>query len=90
MTEVIDALEFNDFYAINVLCEPQLGRRGLYPTLSQKGSYEDIRAMRDFIAYADGETDLIEISDIIQVPIKELIPIIKSLRTNNLIQVKDD
>lgn len=90
MTEVIDALEFNDFYTINVLCEPQLGRRGLYPTLSQKGSYDDIRAMRDFIAYADGETDLIEISDIIQAPIKELIPIIKLLRANNLIQVKDD
>lgn len=25
----------------------------LYPTISQKGSYDSIMAMRDFLAYAD-------------------------------------
>ena len=38
MTQVIDALENNAKYRINVLCEPQLGKRGLYSLISQKGS----------------------------------------------------
>lgn len=30
--EIIQALEVNEIYRINCLCEPQLGPRGLYPT----------------------------------------------------------
>lgn len=86
MTQVIDALEMNQSYQVQVLCEPQLGKRGLYPTTSQKGSYDKVKAMVDFIAYADGRTDLIDISNKIQAPIGELIRIIKKLKDNNLIK----
>lgn len=88
MTQVIMALENNKCYRMNVLCEPQLGKRGLYPTISQKGSYDSVKAMTDFIAYADGKNDLIEISNIIQQPIKTLIPIVKELAENKLIGEK--
>lgn len=86
MTEVINALEYNDNYKIAVMCEPQLGRRGLYPTISQKGSYDEVEAMVDFIAYADGKRDLIDISNIIGVKIKDLIPIIEKLYQNELLE----
>ena len=86
MTQVIDALEMNQSYQVQVLCEPQLGKRGLYPTTSQKGSYDKIIAIRDFIAYADGKTDLIDISDKILVPIGELIKVVKKLKVNNVIK----
>ena len=86
MTEVITALENNRHYRTKVLCEPQLGKRGLYPTISRKGSYDSITAMADFIAYADGKNDLIEISNIIGVSIKELIPIVEKLIENDLIE----
>jgi len=79
MTQVIEALEHNARYKINVLCEPQLGKRGLYPTISQKGSYDEVKAMTDFIAYADGKNDLIEISEKIGVPIIQLIKIADKL-----------
>jgi aminopeptidase-like protein len=69
----IEALEGNYTYQSVNLCEPQLGRRGMYPTLSQKGSYAGVRAMRDFLAYADGTNDLIGISDNIGVPMDELL-----------------
>lgn len=86
MTQVIDALEMNQRYQVQVLCEPQLGKRGLYPTTSQKGSYDKVKAMVDFIAYADGKTDLIDISNKILVPIGELIRVVKKLKANNVIK----
>lgn len=87
MTQVIRAIEYNADYRINVLCEPQLGKRGLYPTISQKGGYDAVKAMMDFIAYADGKNDLFEISERIGVPVYRLIEIVKKLRENHLLEV---
>lgn len=85
MTGVIDALEHNHRYKVSVLCEPQLGKRGLYPTISQKGSYDEVKTMVDLIAYADGRNNLIDISDIIGVSVKDLLPIIKRLKDDGLL-----
>ncbi len=79
MKKFINAMEYNRHYKINCLCEPQLGKRGLYPTISQKGTYDEVKTMTDFIAYADGGNDLIDISNIIHAPIDVLIPIIEKL-----------
>lgn len=86
MIQVIEALEFNEKYKVTVLCEPQLGRRGLYPTISQKGSYDKVKEMTDFIAYADGRNDLIQISEYIGVPIKNLIQIASQLEEASLLE----
>ena len=40
MKKCIMALEYNYFYKLSCCCEPQLGKRGLYPTLSQKDLIE--------------------------------------------------
>lgn len=85
MIQILNALQYNGYYKVNCLGEPQLGKIGLYPTISRKGSYDGILAMRDFLAYADGETDLLEISNLIKVPIVELIPIIEKLMQQDLI-----
>lgn len=81
----INALEYNYKYKIKCLCEPQLGKRGLYPTVSKKNIYDEVRKMTNFIAYADGNNDLIEISDRINVSIEELIPIIDRLEKADLL-----
>lgn len=83
--QCIEAIEWNEKYKIQCLCEPQLGKRGLYPTISKKESYDSVKTMTDFIAYADGNNDLIEISNIIKIPIQELIPIIRILTKKKLI-----
>lgn len=87
MTQVIMALEYNRNYKMTVLGEPQLGKRGLYPTVSQKGSYDTVKAMVDFIAYADGRNDLIDISNRINVPVKDLMDIVDKLTDNKLLEV---
>ena len=42
--------------------------------------------MVDFIAYADGERDLIEISNIIHVPVKQLVGVIDKLMEVDLLE----
>lgn len=85
--KAIELLENNNYYKVNVLCEPQLGKRGLYPTISTKTSGATVRTMMNFIAYADGNNDLIDIADIIGVQAEELYEIIKKLKEANLIEV---
>ena len=82
----IMALEANRTYQIQCYCEPQLGKRGLYPTVSRKGSSHAVKAMTDFIAYADGRNDLIAISDRIGVPVEQLAEIAKKLSAAGLIK----
>lgn len=89
MTQVINVLENNTFCKMKVLCEPQLGKRGLYPSISRKGTYDAVKSLTDFIAYADGRNDLIDISEIINVPVSELIPIKDKLYDNDLISRED-
>lgn len=84
--QIITAIEYNAFYKIKCFCEPQLGKRGLYPNISKKGSYYNVKSMVDFIAYADGRNDLIQISDIIGVPVSELILVLKKLWDAELLE----
>ena len=88
MVKVINALENNFFYQMKCKCEPQLGKRGLYPTISQKGTYEAVRAMQHFIAYADGRNDMIGISNILNIPVDQLIPIKNKLLEHHLLSFK--
>ena len=67
-------------------CEPQLGKRGLYPTLSTKESGKVVRNMMNFLAYADGNNDLIDIANRINVPVWELFEIAQKLTENDLIE----
>lgn len=85
-SKCIDVIENNWFYKVTTYCEPQLGRRGLYPTISRKGSINETRKMTAFIAYCDGKHDLIDISNRIGVPIDELLPIINKLIESNIIR----
>ena len=72
-------------YRINCLCEPQLGRRGLYPAVSKKGVYDEVRKLQDFILYADGRNDLIDISNLIEYPAAMLIDMVQTLMKQGLL-----
>ena len=89
MVKVINALEYNYHYKVLCKGEPQLGKRGLYPTISQKGSYDSVLAMKDLLAYSDGRNDLIGISEIINQPVDVLIPIINKMMDNNLLEAME-
>ena len=82
----IDVIENNRMYRVISLGEPQLGKRGLYPNLSTKSSNVSVKTMMDFIAYADGTNDLIDISNIIGKPVMEILPIAERLLEARLLE----
>ncbi|MGO3182950.1 MAG: DUF4910 domain-containing protein [Aequorivita sp.] len=85
--EMIQVLEWNSHY-LNTLPygEPQLGKRGLYPTLSKKGERAFVDAMMWVLNLSDGEYDLIAISERSKIPIKELIPVVEILLKKKILQ----
>ena len=87
LTKLVDALENNAYYKINVLCEPQLGKRGLYPSISRRGQYDAVMMITNFIAYSDGTNDLFDISNIVGVPVDELIKIKNELMENGILDI---
>ncbi len=90
MTRCIELIEHNRYYRTTTLCEPQLGKRGLVPTMSSKETYQETLALKDLIAYADGKNDLIGISEIIEQPVDLLIPLTKKLLECGLFETVED
>lgn len=78
-------LEANATYRATVPCEPQLGKRGLYPTMSYKGSADHVRTMMNLLAYADGSLDLIALAETIGADALALAPIAARLEAKGLL-----
>jgi aminopeptidase-like protein len=90
LKNAIEALEENQYPKVNVFCEPQLGKRGLYPTLSTKSSGNEVKLMMDLITWSDGSKSLLEIAEICDVPMWELYPIVKKLSEQKLLSLFDE
>lgn len=79
----IECIEANQILSSTVLCEPQLGKRGLYPTMSTISSGASVKNMMNILAYTDGKLSSLEIAEKIGVPLWALTETI-----NQLIKVK--
>jgi aminopeptidase-like protein len=86
LKRILEILEVNRTYSVKVLCEPQLGKRGLYPTESTKNTYEIMKNTMNFITYSDSTNDLIDISNLIGASVDELIDVAKKLEDASLIE----
>jgi aminopeptidase-like protein len=89
LQRTIELLEANRRYRATLPCEPQLGRRGLYPTLSTRGSSRAVRTMKNVLAYADGTLDLIELAEAIEQDAMTLVPIVSTLVREGLLEAAD-
>ena len=85
LKNALEVIERHCFPIVTTPCEPQLGRRGLYPTLSDKNTKGDIRLMMELLTWSDGTKSLIEIADICGVPVWELYSIVDVLVSNGLL-----
>mgnify|MGYP001221838589 CR=1 FL=1 len=72
MKKIIDAIELELYPKTTVLGEPNLGKRGLYSTLSQKGKNDTKRLRLNLIAQSDGMTNIIKITKLLKEPLDKL------------------
>jgi aminopeptidase-like protein len=69
-----------------IMCEPQMGKRGLYTTLSTKNENKLTRSYMDFLQYADGTNSLEKISNLIKLDLKSVKKINGMLNKNKLLK----
>jgi len=85
LRSAIKIIEKNVYLITTVIGEPQLGKRGLYPTLSTKHPSQSTRTMMNLISYCDGQHSLLEIAELIKEPFWDLLPMVKTLQENELV-----
>jgi len=89
--KAIEAIERNKNYKSTVLCEPQMGKRNLYSTIStRRGKLlpygnKKVNLMMNFISFCDGKNSLLEIADKLNIPIWDLYELIDELYSHELI-----
>lgn len=86
LRQAIEVLENDVRLRSTVLCEPQLGKRGLYPTLGTRDASAQVRKMMSLISYCDGQRSLLDIAEIIGQPFAALLHILQPLIENGLIE----
>ncbi len=66
--EIVDVLENEERYEnLSPFGEPQLGKRGIYPTTGGKQATDAVMAMLWVLAYSDGETSVLDIATVADV-----------------------
>jgi aminopeptidase-like protein len=86
-TQFVMALELNEKYVNSIpYCEPQLGKRGMYPSsINPDFQRESVHNLMHFLTYADGEHDMIEIAELRERSIFDFADIINLCREKGLI-----
>lgn len=85
MKDALLLMESNSIWVTTTLGEPQLGRRGMYPTTSTKGSTAIVYDMMNVIAYCDGEHDLIDLARVCKISTSEVRKIVQKLSGAGLV-----
>ncbi len=85
--KALEILENNDKYIATIPCEPKMDKRGLRGTLGGPKKLEhDVLNLMNFLAYADGEMDLMELSKYINLDFSSCLEIASILQELGLIK----
>jgi aminopeptidase-like protein len=82
----LSALENNYYFRATCQCEPQLGKRDLYPSVSIKGSVTPVMDLMNILAYCDGDHDLIDVAEQIGRPIASCSLLAEKLFAHGLLE----
>lgn len=86
LSDIVKVFENSSFPVAKIKCEPQLGKRGLYPNLSKKNTIKlDTRLLQYFLSYSDGKNSIIDIAEKCKTSVERIIKIKKILEKENLI-----
>ena len=85
---IVKALELNKCYVNTIaFCEPQLGKRGLYPSsIDPLFNRTQLHRLLHFLSFADGRTSLLEIAEKRNECILDYESVIQSCREAGLLE----
>ena len=88
MKNIIKSFEVGIYPELKILCEPNLGKRGLYPTLSKKTHERHSgKLMIDILSYCEKNKSIFEIAKIINLRLDILLDQIIILKENNILDL---
>jgi aminopeptidase-like protein len=79
MKAVVGELESSPRWRSTVLGEPQMGKRGLYPTTSTSTSAHEVYDMMNVLAFCDGTHDTEELASICNITVSKVEEIVNRL-----------
>lgn len=83
---LVGHVESSDYPVASYLCEPMLGKRGMYDSLSRVGSARSAQNLLNCIAYCDGYHSILDLADILSLPVSEISQIVEQLRRQELLE----
>jgi aminopeptidase-like protein len=84
---ILTLLENNGVFRATTLCEPQLGKRNLYPDVSKKQNWGSVIDIVNVLSFADGTSDFIGLCDNIGLPFTKALRIANALDREGLIEM---
>ena len=89
--KIVEALELNEVYVnSNPFCEPNLGKRDLYPNMIKSDdSKEELHNLLHLISFCDGESDLLSIAEKKEKSIFDFRSIVNKLKNEKIIKSND-
>ncbi len=86
LKNIIIAIELGLFPKTRIFCEPNMGKRGLYPFISKKNTHtKDLELRMNIISYSDGKKNIFDIANLLKQPLSKVIKEYKNLKNNKII-----
>ena len=86
LKNIVIAAEFGLYPKNKITCEPNMGKRGLYPLISKKNSHNNQLKLRmDIISYSDGKKSIFEIANFLNQPLSKVFREYLNLKENNIL-----
>jgi aminopeptidase-like protein len=87
LKDVVDSFELCLYPKTKIICEPFLSKRDLMPSVRDKKMYKNKQQLiiSNLIAYSDGKRSIFELSNILNIPLKETVENLRILKIKNLI-----
>ncbi len=83
---IVDAFELGLYPLIQTKCEPHLGKRGLYPTISHTtGDIHPAKILTNILTYCNGKNTIFDICELTDLNLKEVLDQMKIIYEKNLL-----
>lgn len=86
LKDCLEIIEENRFFRVTTKCEPQLGKRNLYPGTSMRGSADHVKLYKDVLAYCDGTNDLLNLASTADATFHNVLSVVRELQAVGLVE----